>query len=207
MGKPRLTDVQIEQIVNLRKTGHSLNEIKKISGRANDTVFKYIKGVKILPEFVDVLRFKQGGSKNRCLEKWQIAKEKAKNLFSKFGRKEKLVALACLYWGEGNKKELNLINGDPYLIRFFIECLKEIGIGKDLLKITIRIYEDVNKNQAVKFWADFLGLPENKISNVNILKGKKVGKLKHGMCRVRVKKGAEYFKLIISMIDLMKSST
>jgi hypothetical protein len=50
-----------------------------------------------------------------------------------------------------------------------------------------------------------LNLPVSQIRSVNILKGKKVGKLEYGMCRVRVTKGERHFKLIMSMIDLIKS--
>lgn len=49
-------------------------------------------------------------------------------------------------------------------------------------------------------------IPLHQISNINILKGKKEGKLKFGMCRIGVKKGGKYFKLIISMINLLKSN-
>jgi hypothetical protein len=48
-------------------------------------------------------------------------------------------------------------------------------------------------------------LPKDFIKNINVIKGKKIGKLKYGMCRLRVKKVGRYFKLIISMIDLIKS--
>lgn len=46
---------------------------------------------------------------------------------------------------------------------------------------------------AVEFWATTLNLPKNSIAKINIIRGNKKGKLKHGMCRVRVEKGGEYF--------------
>ena len=112
--------------------------------------------------------------------------------------------LACLYWGEGNKRELNLINGDPNLIKVFIMCLESLGVMKDQMKFTLRIFEDMNKEEAVRYWAKVINISKIKITNVNVLSRKKKEKLVNGMCRVRVTKGAPYFKLIMSMINLIK---
>ena len=203
-GRPELSKNEQKEIVELRERGHSLNEIKKITGKANSTVLKYIKGVEVLSDFREVLRLKQGGSKSRSLLRWNFAKEKAEKLISGLEKKDKLIILACLYWGEGNKRELDLINSDPSLVKCFVNCLYNLGVSKESLRITVRIYEDMDKNKVINFWASLLEVKPSVISNVNILKGRKKGKLEHGMCRVRVAKGAEYFKLVISMINLIR---
>ena len=117
-----------------------------------------------------------------------------------------MLVLSCIYWGEGNKTELNLINSDPSMIKVVINCLKELGVKDDELKISLRLFENINKKEAISFWTDILNLPCNTIQKINIISGKKIGKLKYGMCRLRVKKGGKYFKLLMSMIDLIKLS-
>lgn len=205
MGK-QLDKKEINKIIKLRKCGHSLPEIRKITSKGSATISKYIKGVEILPQYYNIWKIKQGGSKARAKQEWIKAKNIAKKLISSLNRKEKLLIAACLYWGEGTKTELNLMNTNPDLIRVFIECLKELGITKDKLRITIRIYEDINKKSAIKYWAKIVGIPKSQILNVNILKGRKIGKLEYGMCRIRVTKSAPYFKIIQSIIELIKIS-
>ncbi len=205
MPKAQIKDSVIKRIVNLRKTGHSLPEIQKIVGRGGSTVFKYIQGVSVLPEYKQILKSKQGGSIAKSNRDWLEAHQNSKNLLDSITTKDRLVVLACLYWGEGDKRDLSLNNSDPALIKVFVECLKCIGVKKEDLRITLRLYEDINENQARVYWAKIVGISEKKILGINFLPGKKRGKLKYGMCRVRVTKGGPYFKLIMSMIDLIKS--
>jgi hypothetical protein len=73
------------------------------------------------------------------------------------------------------------------------------------LKVSLRLFEDINKKKTIQFWQKILSLPKGSITKFDISKGKKKGKLKYGMCRIRVKKSGRHFKLIMSMIDLIKS--
>lgn len=206
MPKPSLPIKEINHIRKLRETGHTLYEIKSITNhKSNGTVWKYIKEVSILPKYQEAWKLKRGGSKARANRDWQEAKLKASSIIYKFGFKEKMLVVACLYWGEGNKRELNLINSDPVMIRVFISCLKDLGIKDDELKISLRLFEDIDKRKAISFWVNILKLRPNFISKIDVIKGKKIGKLEYGMCRVRVKKGGKHFKLLMSMIDLIKS--
>ena len=196
----RTSQIEINQIVRLRKRGHSLSEIRKITGKSNSLVSKYIQGVKILPRYYHAWKIKQGGSKARASTEWEKSKITAEKIVGSLNRKEKLLIAACLYWGEGTKTELNLSNTDPDLVRVFVRCLEEIGVTKDKLRITIRVYDDINKDKAMEFWSGIIGIQKNQILNVNVLRGKKNGKLQYGMCRIRVTKGAPYFKIIKSII-------
>jgi hypothetical protein len=112
--------------------------------------------------------------------------------------------LSALYWGEGTKRELNIINSDPAMLRIVISGFKELGIKNSEIKVTIRIYDDINKEQAIFFWSKSLLLPVECFKNVNVLHGKKSGKLAHGMCRIRVEKSAFHFKYIMSVIERIK---
>lgn len=205
-GKP-VTSEEIARIVRLRKTGHSLPEIRKILGRGSSTVFKYITGVKILPEYISELKLKQGGSRRRADQAWNKASIQARDILSSpLSKEERLCLLLGLYWGEGNKKELNLINSDPALIKVFIACLRDIGIRKSQIKIGLRLHDDIDRKAAVRFWSNFLSIEESRISGIEVIRGNKTGKLKYGICRVRVTKGSQYFKLLMSLIFRVKSS-
>lgn len=204
MAKPFLDSAIINQIIELRKTGHSLPEIRKITGKGSATVFKYVKGVEILPEYLGDYKIKQGGSRKRASIAWEKATITAEELISAVSKEQKLIILACLYWAEGRKSDFDIINSDPDLLRVFVNCLEEIGVERDSLRISIRTYSDINKIEVINFWKNTLQINENQIINVNLLSGKKEGKLKYGMCRVRIVKGTEYYKLLIMLAKRIK---
>src|SRR3989344_5497463 len=116
MGIPPLTKSEIEEIKKLRETGHSL------------------------PEYHEIWKIKRGGSKARSAKLWSEAKVRASELIGPIGFKERLLILSSLYWGEGNKAELNLINSDPNLVRVIVMCLKDLGIQQNELKISLRLF-------------------------------------------------------------------
>jgi hypothetical protein len=190
----------IEKIKLLRQRGYSLPEIKKEVNVGHGSVFRYIHGVKILPKYWKEWHGKRGGSIKRMKYNEKLAEEKAKKIINSLSDKEKIIFLSALYWGEGNKKDFNLINSDPDLIKVFINGLASLfDVKKDDLKISIRIFEDLDKNECLKFWSNMTGVPVNKFVRVNTLKGRKKGKLNHGMCRVRVKKGGDLLKCVLAI--------
>ncbi len=196
----------VNEIQSLRKRGHSVLEISKKLLKSKSIVSKYIQGVSVLPPYINILREKQGGSKIRSEKKWLASKIKAKEIIKELSQRDKILILVALYWGEGTKRELNIINSDPLLLKTFIFCLREIGVDSNDIKATLRIYGDISKQKAIQYWSQKLNLPQKQFYNVNVLEGKKKGKLIYGMCRIRVKIGGEYFKLIMSMIEIIKES-
>lgn len=197
-----LNPLEIQRIHFLRETGHSISEISQELRRSKTTIFHHIKNISVNAEFVDILRKKQGGSKRTAEKNWKIAHQKAKLLFKDtLSINHKLLLLASIYWGEGNKKELNLINSDPGLIKVFLECLYEIGVKSESVKISLRLYSDIDKNNAIEFWTSYLSLKKSQVYETEIIEGKKLGKLPYGMCRVRIAKSGQYFKLIMCLIE------
>ena len=95
-----------------------------LSRKSSATILKYIKNVEILPKYFNEWKLKRGGSKFRADKEWIKAYSIAQKLINSLNKKEKLLIAACLYWGEGTKKELSLTNTDPDLIRVFIESLE-----------------------------------------------------------------------------------
>ena len=199
MGKPKTSEKDIAEIIKLRKSGLSLDGIRKVVPQGKSTIFRYIKDVKV--DF----DLRGTGSRNKSKNEWRDTKKVAVDLLGNFSKQSKLLVLASLYWGEGTKSELNLINSDPELIRVFIKCLKEIGVKKEDLKISLRLFNDLDGDTAKAFWSKITGVEKGLISGIELIKGKENGRLKYGMCRVRVRKSHYYFKLIMNMIDLIKS--
>ena len=197
MKRRRLTSSKIQKIKDLRNHGHSLPEISKALDVPQATVFRYIKDVKILPEFLTEWSVKRGGSRKRKLLKETKAFEEGKILVGNLSHKEKLLFLSALYWAEGSKKDFGLSNTDPMLIKIFVTGLREVfGIADDQLRISIRLYEDLDKDKSLSFWSQVVNIPKERFIGVNVLVGKKKGKLEHGMCRIRVLKGGDILKKV-----------
>ena len=209
----RLTPEVISTIHRLRRRGFSLNEIKQNVPAGYGTIFRYIKGVKIDPKYKRVWFGKRGGSRKRKKLAEIKASLKARKLITSLSYEEKAIFLSALYWAEGNKREFGFTNTDPDMIRIFVQGLEEIfDVPKDQIRVSIRTYEDLDKERCLDFWSKIVGIPKDRFVNVNILKGKKQGKLRYGMCRIRITKGANMLKYItavrkrIGTLFLVKSS-
>jgi transcriptional regulator with XRE-family HTH domain len=205
MGKLKTSNEIIKIIANLRSKGYSISEISKYTGKSKSIVSKYIQGVSVLPQYISILKKKQGGSKSRSDNLWLTSNKKAQQIIKKLTSRDKLILLIGTYWGEGTKRELNIINSDPILLKAFIDFSKEIGVSKSRIKASVRVYNDIDQKKAINYWSDILGLDKKQFFKVEVIDGRKKGKLEFGMCRLRVEKSSKEFKLLMSLINVVKN--
>ena len=190
----------VRSIQLLRSKGWTVPELSKKFSIGKATASRYIRKVKILPEFEDIWLSKRNGSAKRKERAVKKAARDANKLINNLSDKERILVLSSLYWAEGAKVDSNLTNTDPELIRVFVKGVKRIlGIRNDRLRLNIRIYEDMDKEKCIKYWLNVTGLKMENVSSVNVLIGNKIGKLKYGMCRVRVKRGGDMLKYLIAV--------
>lgn len=193
-----------EKIKFLRLKGYSVPEISKEVGVSKSTALRYVEGVEILPEFLSEWIAKRGGSRKRMLLKENQIYVETKFLIHSLSSKERLLFLSALYWGEGNKRDLALTNSDPNLIKIFISGMRNIfNISNDRIRANIRIHTDLNQAECLDFWSQIIGIPVSSFSKTEIIEGKKKGKLKYGMCRIRLLKGSDILKKIRSVNRLV----
>lgn len=190
----------IKRVQSLRRKGWSFNEIKKETSLCSGSVYRYASKIKISPKYEIIWKSKQGGSILRK-EKAEIkAAEKASKIIDSLSEKEKLIFLSALYWGEGGKKDFNLTNTDPELMKVFVKGLKEVfGLRTNEFRVSIRTYQDLDRNKCLDFWSKITGVSKEKFVNVNVLEGKKKGKLMYGMCRLRIRKGGDMLKYLTAL--------
>lgn len=199
---PKLISSEIiSNIIQLRKRGFSLTELKsKFPNVGYGTIFRYIKDVDILPEFKALWLSKRNGSVRRMNKNLQVAEEKAKNILENLSDKEKLLFLAGIYWAEGSKAELCFTNTDPEMVKLYVKGLTNyLGISKDRIKPSIRIFEDLNARKCLNYWSKTTGIPKSQFKGITVLSGKKVGKHEYGMCRIRVEKGGDMLKCLVAL--------
>ena len=84
-----------------------------------------------------------------------------------------------LYWGEGNKANLNSVrlgNTDPKLIEKFIIFLVEIfHIQKNDLKFGLQLFTDIDQERALDFWIKKLNIERSQINRPVITKSGSIG--------------------------------
>jgi hypothetical protein len=197
----------LKKMQTLRSLGYSVPEISKLVDTPKTTVLHHVKNVKILPEHIENWAGKRGGSRKKKLLQERLAFENGKKLVDIPSTKEKKLFIAALYWAEGSKKDFGLSNTDPDLIKLFVHGLREVfNIRNERLRVSVRTYEDLDREVCLDFWSKIVGIEKDKFVNVNVLPGKKKGKLLYGMCRVRVTKGATLLKEIIGINKAMTES-
>jgi hypothetical protein len=207
MNGKKIDQESLFRIKTLRSRGYSLPEISDLVKVSKTSVLRYIQGVEVLPEYRENLAGKRGGSRKRKLLHERQAFEDGKEIVDIPSEKEKMLFLAALYWAEGSKKDFGLSNTDPELIRIFVNGLREVyGITDERLRISVRIYEDLDRDKCLSFWSDIVGIAKEQFVGVNVLPGKKKGKLLYGMCRVRVTKGSLLLKKIVGINKAMVAS-
>ena len=86
----RIAIAEINRIQVLRSKGYSLPEIKKVTSISYGSIFRYIRGIKINPEFDTLWRGKRGGSTKRKLIAEKKALEKANQIGLSLTEKEKI---------------------------------------------------------------------------------------------------------------------
>lgn len=199
--KLRLPIDTIRKIKFLRRRGYSIPEISKECRISRSTALRYTKNIKIIPKYLKRWEERRNASKIISERKWAIAKKNAEQLIKSLGRKNLILIGTMLYWAEGAKKDFSFSNTDPKMIRVFLFILRKFfDIKNDNMKISIRIFKDLNKKRCSNFWSKLVGFPKEKIT-FNILEGSKKGKLKYGMCRIRIKKGGLLLKKFSAIID------
>lgn len=205
MPKAKISQSSVQEILELRNKGLSIKEISKISGRGIGTVCKYLKNIELTEEAKGKLERKRFPSKVFSEKQKQEATQFAYSFLGKLSDREKIIVAVALYWGEGTKKDFNIINGDPFLIKSFLEGILSLGVSKNVVRISVRYYDGQNKELIKKYWLDLLDLDDSAVSGYEKVASGTKNKLEYGMCRLRIKRPSYYHKVIIALIESLKS--
>lgn len=197
----KLNFKKINEIKKLRQLGHSISEISSIVNCGEGTAFTYAKNVKILPKYYPLWLEKCNSSKFLADQRLKCAAQKAKKLLKYVTIRDLILIGTMLYWAEGAKRDFTFSNTDPEMIKIFVYILRIVfKIKNEQFHISLRIYEDLNKKQCLQYWSKITGVALNSKTFVDVLRGSKKGKLKYGMCRIRVKKGCIILKEFSAII-------
>lgn len=118
-----------------------------------------------------------------------------------------------LYWGEGNKANTHAVrlgNTDPGLIRKFLEFLHTFyKINPTRLRFGLQLFTDIDKNTALKYWCNELGVSKKQFQKIVVTKSLHRGtyrkKSQHGVLTVYFS-NIKLRDIIVSAIEKLQKS-
>lgn len=193
---------RIQQLKRFRKQGYSIHELAKKFDVPIATVWVHVKDVQLSNRSARIIAAKKGGSTVRKQLRWEIAQEDALALFDH--HRSACIALAMLYWGEGNKKVCEFINSDGQMVRLYLLLLRTVLKVPDApITPTLRYFTGMNRQRCLNYWAEITTISPGKFK-INYNDGGTRGRTEFGLCRITVNRGgAQTHKVIMSLIWLV----
>lgn len=167
-----------EKAIALRKQGKTYTDILKVVPVAKSTLAIWLKDAKLsTPEkqkFTEAKRLAslRGGQTKRKqrVERQKSLFLKSKSEIESLSERELFLIGVALYWAEGSKEKehspgspLRFANGDPYMIKLFLEWLRAIGVKKERICFDIYLHDNNKYRTAdvIKYWAMNTSFSEN----------------------------------------------
>lgn len=218
-----------EKVIRLRiQKELSYSEIRKKLGIPKSTLSGWLQEFPLSEEKILELRRKGWGKGEAARERFRITMREKQELksqkvyeeqrrrFEHFSKDAFFVAGLMLYAAEGDKKNysrISLANTDSGIVKFFIQWMIEfIGIQKEVIKVQLHLYENMNIAKEEKFWKEELGLEKEQFYKPAIRKLQKSsfsykGSHRHGTCSIYVlgvERKREVTMAIKAFFDQMK---
>lgn len=200
--------------IEMRKKGLSYSDIENQIHVPRSTLSYWLKKIKLTDEQKKkinnkkIVALKKGAEKKiirtrQTIE--EIRKTSAKDI-KEITKKELWLIGVVLYWRErflsGNESDLRkgvrFTSSDPYLIKLFLKWLQDVGqIKNEEIEFDIFMTDAFrsSKKEAIAYWSDVTGNPEDSFVRTYFQKAKKKkakgrnikNKNKLGLLRIRVK--------------------
>lgn len=196
-------DTLIRKAESLRRSGKSYSEISKKLGIPKSTLSSWFADKKWSQKIkLRLLKKQRSGGKdnlasaNKARQKKKESRHarfrnEARNSFEQLKNNPLFLVGISIYWGEGekaNQGRVSVINTDPNLLKivanFYRECLE---IQEEKLRIALYIYDDIDENEAIKFWSKELNVPRKQFIKTQVLKSRSKRtrrRSKYGICNL-----------------------
>ena len=159
-----------QKAIDLRLKGYSYSQIKSELKISKGTLSGWLKNYPLSEERIKELT----GKNEKRIENYRKTRQRQREeIFKKIYSEEKakifplskrdlFIAGLFLYWGEGAKTkdaEVSLSNTYPIMTKFFIYWLENsLKIGRPKIKIRLHLYQDMNIEEEINFWAKTLNI-------------------------------------------------
>ena len=207
------------EAILLRESGKSIKNISEILSISKSTASKWCEGIKLTPKQIEKLhesmvrgsyagRIKGARMQHeRRIERERVAEIIGIKEIGKLSKRDLLIALVALYWGEGSKKkrEFFIINSDPEMVRFLLKVIgKLFNIENErfIVGVGINIAHKDRDEEVKKYWSEITGIPKKQFRKTIFSKAKRKKNYEnfgnyYGMLRINVAKSIDiYYKMM-----------
>lgn len=121
------------------------------------------------------------------------------------------VAGVVLYWGEGSKtrSDLTLSNSDPAAHRLFVSWIRRYIDPNAGFRLSLHLHEGNNECKAIAYWRRETRLHSARFTKTFIKPrgtGHRKNHLDHGVCRVRMLRGADAWHQVMEWIAVVRDA-
>lgn len=222
--------------VRLRLLGWSYKEINAKLKVPKSTLSTWLSGLSLSDQALKRLESRRGIGTTVLIErnKAQTHKARERTELIRKGSRQELNSIALtkeilliigvsLYWGEGYKRPkhkngrilnnhpIQLTNSDPVMAKAFVRFLLEVmEVPLESIKISLRLYDHINEQEALKYWLKATGLPLSNYQNTTRLvsissqRKKPYNSLPFGTIEIRMN-DTERFHRLMGWLDGLKS--
>ncbi|MEU4777660.1 helix-turn-helix domain-containing protein [Micromonospora sp. NPDC023633] len=167
-----------EEALRLRRRGCTVPEIAKRVGVARSTAYQWVRHLPIDLDSEEVRARRRAHSKAMTDAQWgeyRAARDAARAetvakvaaWVKRLRYRELVLVGAAIYWCEGGKAKpwrpndcrLKFINSDPTLVLLFLRFVEALGVARTALRFRVSIHESADEAEAVRWWADVVGVP------------------------------------------------
>lgn len=119
------------------------------------------------------------------------------------------VAGTVLYWGEGAKTSprLALSNADPDALRTFVRWVRTFHEPRPAFVLALHLHEGNDDEESKRWWARVLDLADADFTKTYVKPagtGHRKNHLRHGVCRIVMRRSADAWHATMSWIDVIK---
>ncbi|MFT7558099.1 MAG: transcriptional regulator with XRE-family HTH domain, partial [Planctomycetota bacterium] len=210
----------------LRSKGMSYSQIKERLGISKSTLSYWLRDHSLSPERISELRdhsprrierYRNTMAKKRH-ERERLAREVIGRKIGVITDREEFIAGLFLYWAEGLKSgdaKTTLSNTDPSMLVFYLRWLGHLGIAKEVIRIRLQLYVDMDIERETTYWSETLEMPRDNFRKPYVKKSDSSNrnytrKFDHGTCEIIVSsrpfcdivlQGVEYIRAMYGSVD------
>lgn len=214
--------IEREKAIHLRQNGKSIKNIARELYVSKSSASLWCRDVKLTSAQIkklhgDMIRGSYAGriqgakiQHEKRIERERRAEIIGIKKIGKLSKRDLLIALTALYWGEGSKKkrELFIVNSDPDMVRFLLRLFRELfGIRDDrfILGVGINIVHKNRDGEIKKYWSKVTGISAERFRKTIFTRVKNKKKYKnfgnyYGMLRINVSKSIDIYNEIMGLI-------
>lgn len=214
--------------IALRQKGKSIKQIAQKLKVSKSSVSLWCRDVTLSPKQIQSLHEKMVrgsylgrmvGSKMQHEKRMQRVSESEKRGLEEIGKLSKrdlLISLIALYWGEGSKKkrELFINNSDPEMVQFLMKAFEELfDVKKDrfILAVGINIIHKHRDKEIREYWSDITNIPLEQFRKTIFIKAKNKKNYSnfathYGTLRINISRSIDIYYRIMGLIKGLKNN-